>query len=149
MIDVGILKLESRPAIDNTCLRHDNQSETILVSAIWTNHTNKFTVIATGSDQELCQDDGICVIELNPFLNSTGASLFDWRADDAILHCDGNAPAGTVHFRVRNRPYQHIVEHAAMIDHLTQETQTSKHDLLPYDEILAQWFPQQRWCSIL
>merc|ERR1712087_74552 len=58
--------------------------------------------------EEKQQDDGIYIIELNPFYKSAGAGLFDWKTDRELFlngPCeirvrDGPDPKGTDYFHV-------------------------------------------------
>ena len=59
--------------------------------------------------------DKIWIIELNPWAHTTGGCLFDWTADEHVLHC------GPLQTRVVTAPLPHL-------DAL----------LLPYKEILAE-----------
>eukprot|EP00756_Hemistasia_phaeocysticola_P029423 Hpha_TRINITY_DN16232_c3_g1::TRINITY_DN16232_c3_g1_i1::g.14404::m.14404 len=59
-------------------------------------------------DVVLMEDGGAVVIELNPFKDSTGGCLFDWRQDHDVLH--GIPPGTEPEVRLRRSPCPRLGE---------------------------------------
>jgi D123. len=109
------------------------------------NYLNDYVI-----DLAFLSDDTVSVIELNPYVKTTGPALFHWDEDEAILSgklYDLTKPSlEQIHFRKRVSPYPNLV---GLYNDFYYVEKLKMIEESPYWELLNQFDPPSKGKDII